>query len=173
MDWYCTTTGYPNVFIPKFGVWKKISTFNCSAANDDASSWVISTFFLSFKWLLVNLMTPYLIIKGVGFFSTTPPCASKVKLSHEVSDISVFVRRRRIQMKWLTPSFINFELSFIQAQHRTSLNIFQNVHFCDLQLSLRYVCLVTFCSKPNLKFLWIGNSLQRHVFLAFSLIFLT
>ena len=98
------------LYFQKLGLGKKIVPL-IALSVDDASSWVISTFFLSlfFKWLLVNLMTPYLIIKGVGFFF---PALPKVKLSPEVSDISVFTRHS----KWNDWHFLSSLLNCLLIQ---------------------------------------------------------
>ena len=83
---------------------------------------------------------------------------------------------------------LQYKLGYIWLQSLSFLDIFERkVQFrrwncwlvikvniiCDLQVILWYVCLVTFWSKTNLKFLWSGNSLQWLVFFAFSLMFLT
>ena len=87
---------------------------------------------------------------------------------------------------WLKMSYFIFHQCILKK--KSELDMFENKiqftklnsgfwdwtkHFCDLQLILRYVCVVTFCSKINLKFLWSENSLQWPVFFAFSLKFLT
>ena len=66
---------------------------------------------------------------------------------------------------------------FLKIRDKTSiytptktLRKYKNQYKCSI---LRYVCLVAFCSKNNLKSLWSENLLRRYGDLAFSLMFLT